>query len=136
MSKFALISNEFARGRVKVYNLLIDEVDVFNEFEDSLAAQYKSEFRSLAAIISQISEHRKPLPRNKSRKIKGVESAAEMKTKHLRLYYLVIKEHDLIICVGGHKKTQKKDIKRLGRLRDLIIKQIEENGRLKIKNNQ
>jgi len=129
MSKFALNLNEFARGGVKVYNLLIDGVDVFHEFEDALEAQYKSEFRSFAATISQISENRKP-------PIKGVESAVEMKTKHLRLYYLVIKEHDLIICLGGHKKTQKKDIKRLSRLRDLIIKQINENGRLKIGNNQ
>jgi len=133
MLKFALVSNELALGEIKVFNLEVDGIDQFEAFEGSIEDKHYSQFKSLAATISQISENKKPPNHGKRRKIKGLENAAEMRTKNLRLYYLVIKEHGITICIGGYKKSQKKDIKRLKKLSKAIYKQIDDHGRLKIK---
>ena len=133
MPIFALKLSEFAKGIVKIFNLVVDEIDQFETFENSLEDKYLSEFRSFAATIYQISENKKPPPRGKRRKIEGVSGVTEMRSRNLRLYYLIIKEEGIIICLGGYKKTQKKDIKRLINLRALILKYIKENGRLNIK---
>lgn len=133
MPKFALIKNEFADGSINVYNLLVDDIDQFEAFEESVEDIDYSQFTSFAATISQISENKKQPPRGKRRKIEGVDNAGEMRTKNLRMYYLVVKEHGYTICLGGYKKTQKKDIKRLKKLQTEILKQIKEDGKLEIK---
>ncbi len=132
MYKFALTKNEFARGSIDVYKLVVDDVDQFVAFEDSVEKINFSEFKSFAATISQISENKKQPPRGKRRKIKGLDNAGEMRTKNLRLYYLVIKEHGYTICIGGSKKSQKKEIKRLKQLQKDIFEQIKnmENSKL------
>lgn len=133
MSKFALVKNEFAVGSINVYNLLVNDVDQFEAFEESVEDIDYSQFTSFAATISQISENKKPPPRGKRRKLEGIENAGEMRTKNLRLYYFVVKEHGYTICLGGYKKTQKKDIKRLKQLQKEILKQINKHGKLEIK---
>lgn len=133
MPTFELKLSEFAKGAVKVYNLLVDEVDQFEAFEASLEEKYLSEFRSFAATIYQISQNKKPPPNGKRRKIGGVSGAAEMRSRNLRLYYLVIKEEGIIICLGGDKKNQKKDIRKLKNIRTLILKYKQDHGTLNIK---
>jgi len=132
MLKFALKKNQLARGAVKVYNLLIDGIDQFDHFEDGLESKYDSSFRSIGAVINQISENPRA-PNRKTRKIHGVNKATEIKKGDLRSYYLAIKEHDLVICLGGYKKNQKKDITRLKSLEKQITQQIEKHGKLEIK---
>jgi len=134
MPKFALNLNKFAVGTVKVYNLLINDVDQFENFEDQLEVKYDSQFRSIGSVIYQISDNKNP-PHGKRRQIIGIKGAVEIKTKNLRVYYLAIKDHDLIICIGGLKTTQKKDIGRLKALKKEIDNQIEQHGKLKIKKN-
>lgn len=133
MSKFALISNQFAIGKVKVYNLVIDDIDQFESYEDTLEEIYIPQFRSFAATIAQISENKKPPPHGKRRKICGVEHAAEMRTKDLRLYYLVLYDHGITICLGGLKPGQIKNIRYLKSLQKEILTYIKENGKLEIK---
>lgn len=133
MSKFALIKNEFAVGSINVYNLIVDDIDQFETFEESVENIDYSQFTSFAATISQISENKKPPPRGKRRKIEGMGNAGEMRTKNLRLYYLVVEKHGYTICLGGYKKTQKKDIKRLKQLQREILNQINEHGKIEIK---
>ncbi len=133
MSKFALKLNQFAKGAVKVYNLLIDDIDQFDYFEDNLEEKYNPQFVSFAATISQMSENKKPPPRGKRRKLKGIENAAEMRSRDLRLYYLVIEEYGYTICLGGLKKNQKKDIRRLKSLKKELENQIKKDGKIEIK---
>lgn len=133
MTKFTLKLNKFAAGTVKIYNLLINEVDQFEVFEEELEDLNKPQFKSIGATIYQISDNTKPPPKGKRRQIKGIKGAVEIRTKNLRLYYLVIKEHDLIICIGGLKTKQKKDLRRLKTLKEEIENQIEQHGKLKIK---
>ncbi len=133
MPKFTLKLNQFAKGKVKVYNLLIDDIDQFDAFEDNLEEKYNSQFISFAATISQMSENKKPPPRGKRRKIGGIKNAAEMRSRDLRLYYLVIEEYGYTICLGGLKKNQKKDIKRLKSLKEEIENQIKKHGEIEIK---
>jgi len=128
MPKFALQLNEYANGEVLIYNLVVDGVDQFYAFEDSLEDQFLSEFKSFGAIIYQIS-HKKTPAKGKRRIIKGVEGGREMKSRNLRLYYLVIKELGIVVCLGANKKTQKKDLKRLDKIRKAIVEQIKKNGK-------
>lgn len=130
MCKFALQLNEFARGRVKMYNLLIDGHDQFDVFEESLEIAYKSQFNSIAAYISQISGL-KNLPSRKRRKLKGFDNTTELRTNDLRLYYMKIKEDGQIICLGGYKKNQKKDLNKLKSLQKQVENQIRNYGKLK-----
>ena len=131
MPKFALHLNEYAKGEVLIYNLVVDGIDQFDAFEDSLEDQFISEFRSFGAIVYQLS-HKKIPPKGKRRIIKGVEGGREMKSRNLRLYYLLLKEAGIVVCLGANKKTQKKDIKRLNKLRKAILEQIKNNGKLNI----
>jgi|GEM_PF-1261168 len=133
MPKFALTLSQFARGSVKVYNLLIDNIDQFEAFEDDLEDKYYSQFISFAATISQISENKKPPPRGKRRKLEGIDGAAEMRSNDLRLYYLTLKNHGYTICFCGYKKNQKKDIRKLNNLKRKLENQILEHGKLEIK---
>jgi len=135
MLKFALKENINAVGTIKVYNLKINGIDQIDAFEDQLEDKYLSQFRSISSTIYQISDNKKPPPRGKRRKIGGLKGAVELRSKNLRLYYLVIEKHDLIICIGGLKTTQNKDIRRLKTLKEQIENQINQNGQLKIEAN-
>ncbi len=133
MPRFALRKNIFATGSILVYNLLIDDVDQFEAFEDALEKIDKAQFRSIAATVSQMSENKKPPPRGKRRKVEGMEHAGEMRTKKLRIYYLVLPKTWYTICLGGYKKQQKKDLKRLEQLQIEIENQIKKYGAFEIK---
>lgn len=132
MPKFALISNQFAEGHIKFFNLEIDGIDQFDTFEDSIEEKHESELRQCASYISLLSEG-KHLPPRKKRKLGGISKAGELKTKHLRVYYIVIPEYGYTICILGYKKNQDKDIARLKTLRTSILTQIEENEGIEIK---
>ena len=69
------------------------------------------------------------LAHNKRRKL---ANGTELKTKDLRLYYLVIPKHGITICIGGTKKNQKKDISILDGLSKEILEQIKKYGNLTI----
>ncbi|NOX64614.1 MAG: hypothetical protein GXO85_02165 [Chlorobi bacterium] len=97
-----------------------------------METQYNSEFKSLASSILQLCDGRN-LPHGKRRKIEGLKNCVELRSRNHRLYYIKIPEHGLIICLGGTKKNQKKDINRIKALRKLLLKQIMDHGKLKIK---
>lgn len=100
-------------------------------FEESLEVKYESQFNSIVAVITQISEHRKSPSHGKRRKLEGFDSAAEIRTKDLRLYYIVPKEQGYILCLGGHKSNQEKDLRKLTSLQKQVENQIRNHGKLK-----
>lgn len=132
MPTFALKLNEFAKGDVKIFNLLVDGNDQFELFESSLEDKYLKELRGFASTIYQLS-HKMNIPHGKRRVLKGIDGGREMKSRNLRLYYLHLKEAGILICLGAEKKTQKKDINRLGNIRKDILQQIAKHGKLEIK---
>ena len=132
MHKFALHKNIYSSSKIQFYNLIIDGIDQFHAFEEGLETQYNSEFKSLASSISQLCDNRN-LPHGKRRKIRGLKKCVELISKNHRLYYIALPEHSLIICLGGTKKNQKKDINKVKSLRKQLLKQIIDYGNLEIK---
>ena len=114
--------------------MVIDNVDQFEAFEDSIEDKYISQFISITSSITQLSEYFKPLPHGKRRKLKGkgLENTGEFRSRDLRLYYLVLKESGYIICLGGGKKSQPKDLKRLKSLKKEILNQVSQHGQIEI----
>jgi len=108
MSNFALRRNKFAVGNVDVYNLTIDDVDQFEAFEESVEDIDYSQFTSFAATISQISDNKKPPPRGKRRKIKGIDNAGEMRTKS----QIVLSSGEGIWLYYLHRRIQENSKKR------------------------
>ncbi len=131
MPNFALSINEYSTGKkVSVCNLEIDGVCQFNTFIEELEEIHKKEIKKLAISIWQLSENLKPRNRNHL-KGKHLKDCRELKTQNLRLYYLVL-DTGLVICLGGVKTKQKKDLRQLETLRLKIIKHIEDHGDLQI----
>lgn len=124
MRNFTFKANIHARGTIKFRNLVIDESDQFDQFYEQLEELDKSLFYSLATYITLLSEGNK-LPKTKCRKLKGLEKCFELKKNHLRMYYTLIDGQGYIICFGSTKNEQKKDIKKLERLRMEIIDQLK-----------
>lgn len=131
MTNFALTRNEFATGdKVSVCNLEIDGICQFHAFIEELEEIQKKELRKLSISIWQLSENIKPRNRNHL-KGKDLMDCRELKTKNLRLYYLVLNS-GLVICLGGVKTKQKKDIQKLKTLKFKIIKFIQDHGEIQI----
>jgi len=131
MANFTLSLNEFATGdRVFVCNLQIDGECQFSSFVEDLGEFEKKEVKKLAISIWQLSENKKPRNRNHI-KGKDLEDFRELKTKNLRLYYLVLSP-GLIICLGGIKTQQRRDIEKLKTIKVKILKYIQDYGELQI----
>jgi len=132
MPIFELTKNEFAtESQVQVYNLSIDGNCQFEAFASNLTKETKSEIKKISISIWQLSANRKPRNRNHI-KGKGLEVCRELKTKNLRLYYLILNPYGLVICLGGQKTKQKKDIAALKTLKNKILKYKETHGGLEI----
>lgn len=89
-------------------------------FDDFLAEVEKNAIdkKSLAALINLMDEYSptQMLPSAKFRQIKGVErqDVFEFKKKNLRVY-VVMKQPNVYVVLGGYKKGQEKDLKKLKR---------------------
>ena len=71
------------------------------------------------------------LPAKQIAKIRGVKDGYEIRADTLRLYYLDVQNKRIIICLGGLKKNQKKDIDRFKRLVSYLQKELNDEGELK-----
>jgi len=130
MSKFDLYINKFATGeKTSVCNLVIDGVCQYESFVEGLETIMVKELKKISISLWQLSENKKPRNKNFIRG-KGLEDFRELKTKNLRLYYLVLKPYGLIICLGGQKTNQRRDIASLKSLKDKIIQHIKDYGAL------
>ena len=111
MCRFAFIKNNHINGSIRVYNLLVRGVDVFEEFRESLEVKHEKQFQKFIFYLEMLSSGGR-LPHKKRRKIQGVEDGWELRTQALRLYYLAYEPALIVICHMGYKKKQKKDIRR------------------------
>lgn len=114
MPKFALKRIEAVRGKQEFSKLVVDDKCPFDEFENSLEIQYKSELAGIYNNMQNVADL-KPLPDTKFHfydkdKKKGKEGVREFefKSKHLRVYGIT-KPNGKIVITGGTKTKQKQD---------------------------
>ncbi len=115
MRIFATQKIEAIKGIQVFKKLLVDDKCPLDEFERKLKSKKdKSELRSIYALMDQVAINRS-LSRNKFRVIESCHPTLkcyEFKSRNLRVYAFSI-TNGKIIVLGGYKKTQKKDIRKL-----------------------
>lgn len=127
MSKFALNKIEVIKGKQSFFDLEVNGVGQFDSFSNNVEKQYKSELITLISRMDLVANLNR-LPKEKFRDItpkkQGVKEY-EFKTKHLRLYAIHIEKTGKVIVLGGHKNTQKADIKSFRSLKSQFINSLE-----------
>jgi putative component of toxin-antitoxin plasmid stabilization module len=118
---------EQINGRQTFYKLLKDKDCPFENFAAQIEkdGRYTSELRTAFAYMEMVA-NLKMLPVSKMREItpsKDKVKEYEIKTKHLRIYFIHLEKTGKIVVLGGFKTTQKQDI---GQFRSLK-KQFLEN---------
>jgi putative component of toxin-antitoxin plasmid stabilization module len=116
MNKYTLIKLDQVQGDVDFFKLEINGKCYFDDFVNNARKDNKSELLKIFQRMDRIAR-RLNLPSTQRRKIitKQVQEVEiyEIKTKQLRVYYIIDDIPRNIIIIGGFKKTQKQDINRL-----------------------
>lgn len=96
------------------YKLYVDDKCYFDEFVEEISdnERYTKELATIYAYMDFLGAHL--LPEKKFNIIEGCgrSDLFEFKTKHLRVYVILVKP-SVYVVAGGYKITQKKDIARL-----------------------
>lgn len=96
------------------YKLYVDDKCYFDEFVEEISdnERYTKELATIYAYMDFLGSHL--LPEKKFNIIEGCgrSDLFEFKTKHLRVYVILVKP-SVYVVAGGYKITQKKDIARL-----------------------
>lgn len=122
MTKFALVEIELKldEGEIECpfYSITINGRNKFDEFKKLCNKNnFEDEYIKILSLIITIAKGEEyKLPQTKLKQLKRGKKDKipdfELKTKHLRLYF--IKEsNNRIIIIGGKKKDQPKDINKL-----------------------
>lgn len=127
MSIFALCKIEAIKGKQEFDKLIVDGKCPFDDFENNLEAQYKSELAGIYHHMQDVADL-KALPKtkfhfydnNKKQKNQGGVREFEFKTKHLRVYGITQPNGKLVIT-GGTKANQKTDQNEFRKLKNLYL---------------
>lgn len=122
MPKFALEKIEAIKGKQEFDKLIVDGKCPFDEFEEGLETQYKSELKGIYNSMQSIADLR-TLPRKKFHFYDGGENGVrefEFKSKNLRVYGIT-KPNGKIVITGGTKANQDKDSSIFRRLKNQYI---------------
>ena len=116
MRTFATSIIEAIHGKQTFEKLSVDGVCFIDELEAEIKSggQYYSEFKTILAYMDFVANG-KTLPKTIFREITSGNIQTkryEFKSKHLRIYAFN-KPNGKIVVLGGYKKTQEKDIKKL-----------------------
>ena len=114
MSQFYLERLDLVQGRQHFYKLFKDEVCPFEEFCDEIETdgRYFSELKTIYAYMEMVS-NLQMLPQQKIRDLTSKNDNIkeyELKTKHLRVYFIHQEKTGKVVILGGFKTTQEKDI--------------------------
>lgn len=115
MSKYSIEKNNSIRGIKVFYDLIIDGQNLFENFRAEIKSRNQQKLNSeLTRVYSRFNLYANNL-RFDDTQIKRLDKIKkyalwEIKTKNLRVYFIHHSELNHIICFGGTKKTQKKDI--------------------------
>ncbi len=127
MPTFALRKIEAIKGKQQFDKLVIDGQCPFDEFENSLEAQYQSELAGIYNYMQNVADL-KAVPedkfhfydKDKKQKRKDGVREFEFKSKHLRVYGIT-KPNGKIIITGGTKSKQKAEQNEFRRLKSLYL---------------
>jgi putative component of toxin-antitoxin plasmid stabilization module len=125
MCKFALKEITKIKGRIKFFHLVVDEINLFEEFEKQIMEEgnLQGQLNTIQARMQEIAEM-KLLPKNKFREITPAKEKAkeyEIKTEDLRVYLMHEEKTGHIIIYSGQKNSQKKDIRKFRSLKKQYI---------------
>ena len=98
MPNFEIKNIDAVNGKQKFYKLIKDGICQIDDFENDLEEVYKPELKTIYAYMDQVA-NLKSLPQTKFHfynKDKGGFREFEFKSKHLRVYGIVINEGKLI----------------------------------------
>jgi len=122
MPTFALQRIEAIKGKQEFDKLVVDGKCPFDEFENTLEVQYKSELVGIYAYMQNVADL-KAVPREKFHfyddGVSGVREF-EFKSKHLRVYGIT-KPNGKIIITGGTKACQEAEQNEFRRLKKQYI---------------
>lgn len=129
MPTFALEPIKEVSAKVTFHRLYMDGFCAWEEFWNTYAddPQYATELETIQRRMEFLAELRhisspskwKELTRSKSDPYKDYE----IKTKHLRAYYFKVDEGNAVVLIG-FKKDQKKDTKKLRRIKQAYFKYV------------
>ena len=131
MSIFALEKIKAIKRKQEFVKLIVDEKCPFDEFENSLEAQYKAELAGVYHCMQDVADL-KSLPKtkfhfydiNEKQKNKDGVREFEFKSKHLRVYGIT-KSNGKIIITGGTKANQKDDQNKFRKLKAQYLESIK-----------
>jgi putative component of toxin-antitoxin plasmid stabilization module len=114
MPRFSLERLDLVQGRQLFYNLFRDGVSAFEEFCNDIETdgRYLSELRTIFAYMEMVA-NLQMLPQQKMRDLTTKNDKTkeyELKTKHLRVYFIHQEKTGKVVILGGFKTTQPKDI--------------------------
>jgi hypothetical protein len=126
MPKFALKKMETIVGKQQFFELLIDNVSQYEQFEAEIRdnPQYLSEMKTILAYMNLVAELRLRLPKNKFRDItpsKDKVKEYEFKSDHLRVYAFHLEMTGKIVAYWGYKNNQSKDMRRFRSIKKSFI---------------
>ena len=127
MPTFALRKIEAIKGKQEFDKLIVDGKCPFDDFENNLEAQYKSELIGIYHHMQDVADLKK-LPKtkfhfydnDKKKKNQSGVREFEFKTKHLRIYGITQPNGKLVIT-GGTKANQKTDQNVFRKLKNLYL---------------
>ena len=122
MVKYTLVRMEQICGKQVFDKLVVDGVAPFDTFIEKLEERYRSEVRTLYAIMDMVA-NLMSLPETKFHPYNDGKDGVreyEFKTKHLRAYAIEQKGGKIII-IGGTKANQSRDEAEFRRLKNGYI---------------
>lgn len=127
MPTFALRKIEAIKGKQEFNKLVVDGKCPFDDFENNLEVQYRSELIGIYHNMQDVADL-KGLPRekfhyydnDKKKKNKDGVREFEFKTKHLRVYGITQPNGKLIIT-GGTKAKQESEQNKFRKLKNLYL---------------
>ena len=128
MARFELKRLEVVDGIQSFEKLVVDGIDLLEEFERSLEDRYRSEMRTIYAWMQMVADV-KPVPGTVYHAISDGKDGVreyEFKSKHLRVYAFA-KTDGKIVVLGGKKNRQKSDIRRFRSFKKQLISYLNEN---------
>lgn len=121
MPKFAIKKLEVIDGKQDFYQLVIDNVPVFDAFATDVEDKYEAEIGSMFYQMQRLSNLEK-LARSDYQLRKDLhDNAFEIKTENLRFYGMHVKKTGKVIVLCGFKNVQGRDERRVKSLIKLCI---------------
>jgi len=129
MSKFVLESLNDVNGDVEFFKILEESICYWNEFCKHIENE-KNWVDQLDQLKSRMDDvaNKKLLPKEKFRKLKGMDDCYEVKSKNLRAY-LLLDENGYVIMYAGKKTEQTQSLGKFEAIKKRYLKDKEDAKR-------